>query len=129
MNVEFNNKKKNSKKGVNSKITVEESDFEGMLKARAEHLPEIEKNINKVLKDYTGAQMAIVVIVEDENGEPEGSQLLVTGTGRVSSQVALAKALHQASHETIETLMEVVKENPDMLMTLLGDVASLLKED
>lgn len=120
---------RNDKKS-NNVITSDliEGGFEQMIKTREENLPEVEKTINKVLNDYDGGMIAIVRVIDDENGDPEAQQVFIGGVSHLGSQVKLAKGLNQAMDALRDSLLESCKGNPKAMKALLKELTNELME-
>lgn len=120
-----------NKKSKGSKTFISEvssGDFEHMMKHREDHLPEIEKQINKVLKDYDGGSITIIVQREDENGMPDHTELLMAGTASIESQIAMAQAIRKAADSAMEVLMESCKGNTSAMLRLAALMMDEIKE-
>lgn len=83
--------------------------FEEMMRIRKQQLPNIRKNIDKILSNYEGESIVILIQKEDENGKPEKTLTMMAGTSTPETQVAMAKALHETSNIAIEVLMDSAK--------------------
>jgi len=122
----FASKKSSTRK---KQIGMERGDFESMTKMRKQQLPEIEESIREALKDYSGENICIITVSEDENGLPNGSSIVMAGVGRMESQVAMAKALHAASNTAIEVLMDGAKGDVKAMIAVAGAVANLIQDE
>lgn len=124
MQINFNNS--NGKESV-SKLT--KGDYESMLKERAKHLDHFREGIQEILSDYDGTNICIIVMKEDENGLPEGNKIFMGGMGRPEVQIALSKALHEASHEAIDLLIQAAEGDVDALLSLSKQLVNFMKGD
>lgn len=102
--------------------------FEDMLKKRQAELGNLQESIQKILGDYSGTSIAVVVVNEDENGDPSGREVFLGGVCTTASQIYLARSLKESADRIQDELMEQAKENPeqaaDVLLNLLKDIAN-----
>lgn len=110
----------------NSKII--DGNYEAMLKFRAKKLPEIQKEIQDLFKDYDGGSVAIVIMKEDENGMPSGRHLYMAGVSRPEVQFMLGKVLNDASEDAIDCIMEQAKKSPEHLIAVTSMMAEMLSK-
>ena len=118
---------KNIFENENSKVKKSElsqGSFRKMMEAREEELPELKDSIRRALKDYSGQNIAIIIIDEDENGDAEGASVLIAGVGKLESQIAMAKTLHRASETIVEDLMEVSKGDVKAMLQIASAIIS-----
>lgn len=126
MKVEFNGKSKKKVTGV-SHSYLEKGDYEDIVKHRESHLPKIEAEVQKVLANYHGQGIALIVLEEDENGNATGVRSLISGVGRPSGQMQLAKALVDGGQEVIDLLVKsIAKESPEEALDLAMEIAKLI---
>lgn len=126
MKVEFNGKSKKKVTGV-SHSHLERGDYEDIVKHREKQLPKIEAEIQKVLENYHGQGVAVIMLEEDENGKATGVRSLISGVGHPSGQLQLAKALISGGNEVIDLLVEsIAKESPEDAMELAMEIAKLI---
>lgn len=120
MNINFdsNKGKKKNKSGMLA------GNYETMLKQRKEMQSEIEATIQEALADYAGESITIVIQKEDENGMPDHCHLVMAGTSRMESQVAMAAALSRASDQAMEILMDNVKGDVKAMLALASAVVN-----
>lgn len=111
------NEDKNSKDETD-KGEINIGNFGDMMKMREKKLPEIEDTIRKALKNYSGQNISIVIINEDENGMPEGCTLVMAGVGRMESQVSMAKSLRKASDKALESLVNSASGDVDAMLAV-----------
>jgi hypothetical protein len=121
MKLNFNEDKKSVKAELVS------SDFEGLLKAQKKAIPEVQESIQEVFKDYAGTMVAIVVIKEDENGDPEGRAEFIGGVGTLKTQLALYKALDSAKDSVTSAVAKGMASNPDAGMETITDLVEQLR--
>lgn len=108
--------------------------YEDMIKQRKKMMPQMQKTIEELFDNWSGEVFAIIKVKEDENGEPQGVDLVMSGAGTPESQIALSKGLDEASNEAIKLLAEGVAslDDPKDMMRAIKEVVSLLngnKED
>lgn len=130
MNIEFNSTNKKKSTGARE-AQLEAGSYEDIQKHRAKQLPRIEKEVQAILKNYHGQGIALVVIEEDENGNPEGVHTLISGVGHPSVQIELAKKLHEASKEIIDLLLESAVKSGDLktMLAVVEDIMESTKKD
>jgi len=119
----FREDSKDDKNTKTSRINMRTGGFKEMMEARAEMLPEIEKNIREALKNYNGQNMCLIVMDEDENGAPNGAQVLLCGVGRMETQFKLAETINLAADDAFKALVDGAGGDVDALK----QVARLLK--
>lgn len=108
----------------------ERGTYKDMLELRKKQLPKIQANIQKILEDYNGENITIIVQKEDENGMPERSKILMAGTARIECQIAMGKELSLASEKAIEVMMETAKKGGlDGLLALTEAVVKMAKAE
>ena len=100
-----------------------------MLKMREKELPDMQKNIEQAFEHFHGQNVVVIIMEEDENGEPTGHRMVMTGVGTMQNQIALGKALHKASHMAIEALMEGAKGDLRATLEVAQALSEELKED
>jgi len=88
--------------------------YEDMLKNKAKQLPKIQAEIQELFKDYDGGGVGIVINTYDENGDVDGHKVAILGVDKPGGLIKLAKGLHMASEECVETLTK--NGDPEMLM-------------
>lgn len=123
-------------KRSSSKHKVLHAGFEEMMRMRKKSMPEFKKAINKEFKDYGGEMVAIIRVMEDENGMPTTTSVYIGGAASLQAQVSLARGLDRTANEFKETLLDICKDNPeallsvakDMLGDVLGDIVKELKK-
>lgn len=128
MNNVFGKDKKDNKKNV----SLTEGNFREMMKKREQQLPIIENNIREALEDYSGQNMCLIVINEDENGDPEGASVVMAGVSTMETQIKMSQVLHKLSNKSMEILMESASGNlPAMLQiaTALAESDDMDEED
>lgn len=106
------------------KSELSQGSFRKMMEAREEELPELKDSIRRALKDYSGQNIAIIIIDEDENGDAEGASVLIAGVGKLESQIAMAKTLQRASETIVEDLMEVSKGDVKAMLQIASAIIS-----
>lgn len=111
MNI-FNNKE--PKKTGTRKTEIHKGTYEDFVKGKAEQLPKIQKEIETLFKDYDGGGVGIVINTYDENGEVDGHKVAILGVDKPAGLIKLAKGLHMASEEAIETLQK--SGDPEVLL-------------
>ena len=130
MIIDFNSDKNKKKRGVKTdEVDMLRGDYEAMLKMRAKQLPKIQDAIRETLKDYEGTSIAIIVMKEDENGMPEGSHVVMAGCSRMESQIAMGKALSEASDKTMEILMESSKGDIKAMLSIAAALVNVMEND
>lgn len=104
--------------------------YEEMLKAREEKMPQMQEAIQSLFDNWEGQPLAIVMVTEDENGEPTGAHELIVGAGKPSSQLRLIKGLDKAGEDIVKTLGKYTAslEGEDMLEVVLQVVEALGKK-
>lgn len=120
------------KDGKNKKILgMSGGSYEDLIKKRKEMLPKLQKDIEDFFEDWNGEVFAIVRVNEDENGDPIGANISMGGAGTSESQIALSKALEEASNDAIKLLAEGVAslDNPQDMMRAIKEVVGLLNGD
>lgn len=126
MNIEFNGKNKKKPTGV-SHSHLEKGDYEDIVKHREKHLPKIEGEVQKILANYHGQGIALIVLEEDENGEATGVRSLISVVGRPGGQMQLAKALIDGGEEVIDLLVKsIAKEAPEDALALAIEIGKLI---
>ena len=126
MNINFGDedKKKSKLEGVQSI----HGNYEDMVNKRKQMLPEIEKEVQKLLKNYDGRLLLIGLAKEDENGIADGADIIVTGVGHFSNSIEMTKAMQQTSEELMHKIVEGVKNDPEALKQIMGHMAGELKD-
>ena len=113
-----------NKKDLGSKKTeVHTGSYEQMQKTKAQKLPEILKEVEKLFEKYEGGGVAIVMNQYDENGDVEGNTIAIMGVDKPQGLIRLAKGLHVASEEVIDNL--TTSGNP---AALAGAVVEMLRD-
>ena len=126
MKIEFNNGKKKEVSGVRHSH-LEKGGYEDIVKHREKQLPKIEAEIQKVLENYHGQGIALIMLEEDENGQATGVRSLISGVGHPTGQLQLAKSLISGGQEVIDLLVEsIAKESPEDAMELAMEIAKLI---
>lgn len=106
----------NNGKGKSTRKTEKHyGNYESYLKSKAEQLPKIQEEIQKLFADYDGGGVGIVINTYDENGDVDGHKVAILGVDKPGGLIKLAKGLHMASEEAIETLTN--SGDPEMLMS------------
>lgn len=91
-------------------------DYEDMQNIRKKNLKKMQSAVEDALSSWEGQNIALVVIKEDENGEPSGSHVVMTGVSRLGSNVAMIKSLQTCAEAAVRQLMDSVKGEPDAMM-------------
>lgn len=104
---------------------LSQGDFEALLKQREKTLPKLEKEVSRILGTWHGQSIAIVLVHEDENGEPDKTEVFISGVGRLDSSVALSKGLSEAADKSMERVIDASSQDPKALLKL----ASLLMDE
>lgn len=123
MKLDFN---KDNKKSIKAELVA--SDFEGLLKAQKETIPDVQDSLQEVFKDYAGTMVSVIVIKQDENGEPEGHAHYIGGVGTLKSQLALYKALDNAKESVTEAVGKGMASNPEAGMETITDLITELRD-
>lgn len=116
-------------------VTTIHGSYEKMLIERKKNLPNIEKSINELLEDYDGRSIAVIVIDEDENGDPTGSRAVITGVSSAESSIVLSKSLSENASDLLKTVVNHAAKSNDpyemlqMLETLTKVAKKGFKED
>lgn len=121
MKANFGGSKKESK--------VETGDFEAMMKSREKQLPRMEESVQELLDKWSGQSLALILMEEDENGIAQSSKVLITGVGRPESLVRLGKALYKASENAQELVIDMIKDEPKLMLKIMTDLASEIIEE
>lgn len=124
MNIDFDGKGKN-KRGA----SMVEGSYEDMVKMRKKQLPEIKDEIQKMFKNYDGGLVAIITMDEDENGKSEGHSLFIGGVAHISTQLALGKALSEASEKMAEMLVDKASGNPHAMKSIVSELLEKMLDD
>lgn len=117
----FGSNKDNKPKGTRN-VDTHYGNFEEYQKMKAKELPKIQKAIQELFEDYDGGGVAIVMNTYDENGDVEGHKVAILGIDKPTGLIKLAKGLHHASEEAVETLTK--NGDPEMLMQVAMDMMS-----
>lgn len=120
---------KDSKGKTTSKSELFTGGYERMLKERKNKLPQLESAVQEVLDEWSGETICIIKIHEDENGDPSGQHIFIGGVSKISGQIALGKALSEASYNIRDKLIEVAKEDPGSAKAILGEMLEYLAKD
>lgn len=120
MNIDFN--------GDKEKTKMSKGDYAEMIAMRKKTLPEIQKNVQEMFKDYDGGAMCIVIMKEDENGMPVGRSVLMGGVARPEVQIMLGKYLNDASTKAIDLLIEEAKKDPEHMLKLADSLLDFMKD-
>lgn len=99
----FGNSKDNKPKG-SRKVESSYGNYEDYMKEKAKQLPKIQAEITKLFEDYDGGGVGIVINTYDENGDVDGHKVAILGIDKPVGLLKLAKGLHHASEEAVETL-------------------------
>lgn len=126
MKVNFNGKDKKDKDNEDSLLMG--GNFETMIKTRKKQLPKFQESIQDVLDGYEGESMCIIVMKEDENGMPAGSQVVMAGVSRMETQIAMGKALSQASDKAMEILMESAKGDIKAMLAIAAALVNVMED-
>lgn len=126
MRIDFNGEDGNFGKNK-AFIKKEGQGYEGMLKERKRALPEMQDSIQKIMNDFNGESICIIVMKEDENGKPTGNHILMTGVAKPEMQLALGRALNDGAKQAVDVLMETIKKNPESLAGMMDDLLDELK--
>ena len=78
--------------------------YEQMLKAREEKMPEMQEAIQALFDNWEGQPLAVIMVNEDENGNPTGAHELIVGAGKPNSQIRLVKGLTKAGEDIVKVL-------------------------
>lgn len=117
--VDFNKNHKETK--------ISGGSYEDMLKQREEKLPQMQEAIQTLFDNWHGQPIAVVMVEEDENGDPKGAHQLIVGAGKPESQLRLAKGLDQASNEVVKVLAQAAAElDVDDMMKVVKQVHQYL---
>lgn len=108
---------------------IKSGDFETMMKMRKKQLPDIEKSINDMLKDYDGGLVAVIRISEDENGKADGDSMFLGGVSHISTQIRMGKALSKASDKMLEMILEACKGDPKMMLGVAKEMMEELERN
>ena len=123
----------NDKKKVINKGTAFSGDYEAMMKQRAKHLPEFEKEIQERFEDYNGEMVAVIRIREDENGQPERGEIFVGGVCSLESSMKMLKELDEAKDAITSQMAHGIMENPEalgqMMSGMLGDLIKKARDN
>lgn len=109
------------------KIIVTQGDFAHMMETRKEETPHIEKSINDILKDYSGEMVAVILIEEDENGNPSDQTVFISGVSGMDSQLAMMKALNSAEKQMQDALAERASHDPRVALEIAEKMLDTLR--
>lgn len=128
MKIDFNSDKKKVKNGK-SFGHLERGSYEDILKHREKLQPQIESEIQELLKDYHGQGIAIILMKEDENADVVGVRTLITGVGTPTAQAHLAKTLHDSSKDVVDLLVKSATESGDVqaMLSVVEDLIGTMK--
>lgn len=118
-----------SGKGKKVNVGMQRGGYKEMMEMRKKQLPDIEDTIRDALKDYEGQNVCVIVQHEDENGMPEHATIVMAGVGRMETQIAMAKALHNASKTAMEVLMKGADGNVDAMLEIASALVDDIKRD
>lgn len=106
-------------------MEVKNTSLKNMIKAREEELPDIEREIEKVLSNYDGGAITIIMNTHDETGETTGHQQMTIGAESLKGLVYHAFYLEQASNHTVADLTDTLgKEDLSKILTsIVGEFA------
>lgn len=102
----FKNNKNPRKVNESRRTEVHTGNYEEYIKMRAKQLPRIQEDIQKLFADYEGGGVGIVINTYDENGDVDGHKVAILGMDKPAGLIKLAKGLHMASEEAIESLQK-----------------------
>ncbi len=108
---------------------INSGSYEDMLKLRKKMLPKFQEGLNEVFEDYQGQSFCVVIMEEDENGEPSGAKVMMAGVSLPSTQVKMAHALRNASATALKVMLEAAKDDPKQLIALMESVTKLMEEE
>lgn len=92
---------------------------EDMLKFRKEKFNDNRKQVEKVLKDWTGSPLVLVTTVETDDGKGCQAQVLCLGVGNGYEQAAMLKALAEASQHMEKVNSKASGDPFDSLLEML----------
>lgn len=122
---------KNDKPKATRNVSKNYGNYEDYQKSKAEQLPKIQAEIEKLFKNYDGGGVGIVINTYDENGDVDGHHVAILGVDKPSGLIKLAKGLHMASEECVETLTST--GDPEMLMQaaleMMKEITDIHKEN
>lgn len=102
---------------------LSEGSYEEMMKKRKAELPRMQEAIQRIFDDYDGGHVVVLRMKEDENADPEGSQLFIGGVGKLSSNLKMSDALREASTTVLEHTAESVQGDAEAMFEVLSHVA------
>lgn len=94
--------------------------FKEMMDERKKALPKFEKAIQNKFKDYSGEMVAIVLIKEDENGDPESSEVFVGGVSTFETSMKMLESLNEVKDAITSQMAQGLADNPGMMGELLS---------
>ena len=110
--------------------TTQTGDFAKMMEIRAKEYPELRRDLDKLLGSWNGQLICAMVIDEDENGEPDGVKIMLSGVSRFTSTLALSESLEKVSKELKrKAIKDVMGELPDELTGLMEALDGLLNNE
>lgn len=119
----------NSKEETIERAELVSGSYEDMLKQRQKMLPQMQEKIQELLSDYQGQAMALIVMQEDENGDPTGVSTVIGGASQVSSSIKLASAIDEGAKSLFNLILESAKGDHKTLKLLLDEVTEkMIKE-
>lgn len=126
MKINFN---ENNRDDSGNWAGMERGNFAQMTKMRKQKLPQIQATIQDALKDYDGQSIAIIIQHEDENGMPESSTCVMAGVSRMECQIAMGKALSEASDKAMEVLMESAKGDVKAMLSIAAALVEVIDKE
>lgn len=126
MKINFNSDGR--KKNVNES-KLYSGNFEAMLKEREKVMGKLQGDIQEILQDYHGQNIAIIVVEEDENGMPTESKTFIGGVSTIESQLVMGRSLNKASDNLRDMLIESAKGDVKKLLSIANVLASMIEED
>lgn len=104
-------------------------DFAKMMEERAKEYPKLRRDLDKLLGSWEGQLICVMVVDEDENGETEGVNIMLSGVSPLTSSLALTERLEKVSKELKQkTIKDAVSEMLDELTNQLDAIDEILKE-
>lgn len=95
----------------NSKYRTEtmHGSYEDMLKRRAAELESMQAGVVRIINEWDGQMITILITKEDENGYPVGSEVITTGCSKVESSVRHAEELDSHVNRFTNHLKEQIE--------------------
>lgn len=94
-------------------------------KIKAQRLPMIQEEVQKMFKDYDGGGLVIIMNTYDKDGDVVGAKVSIMGIDKPDGLTKLATSTNMAAEEILNNVLKSVKNN---VSEITGSLMNMLKE-